>query len=111
MINKNLTNGGGSPLKFLVFYLSFSFFLGLIFSVLACRAKYKGNTYFWWWLLSIVCISLFSFISYIFFKTSSPTKDVIYYYLGLSTLIANVLAVFILISTLIISKKSDNGLN
>lgn len=99
-----------SPLLFLFIYLFFSFFTGLIFSILSLRAKKRGKTYGWWWILSLGCICCFSFIAYIFISTSTPRFDPVYYYLGLSTLSTNVFAFIILIITLFKS-KTNYGIN
>jgi hypothetical protein len=99
-----------SPLLFLFIYLIFSFFTGLIFSILSLRAKNRGKTYGWWWILSLICICCFSFIGYIFLSTSTPAFDPVYYYLGMSTLSTNLLAFIILIITLFKSKK-NYGIN
>jgi len=91
-----------NPMLLLIIYLLSSFFSGLVFAILALRAKKRGNTVLWWFLLSIICIGLFSFISYSLVYSSSPKKDAIYFYLGLSTLATNGIACLVLIRTLVV---------
>jgi len=92
----------GNPMLLLVIYLLSSFISGLVFAILALRAKKRGDTAFWWFLLSIICIGLFSFISYSLVYTSSTSKDVFYFYLGLSTLATNAIAVLVLIRAFVV---------
>jgi hypothetical protein len=80
----------------LIGYLISSVFAGLIFSGIALRSRNQGNTGIGWGLLSLVCIGIFGFMGYAFFKTSSPLSDAFYYYLGIVTLVANSLALIIL---------------
>jgi hypothetical protein len=80
----------------LIGYLISSVFAGLIFSGIALRSRNQGNTGIGWGLLSLVCIGIFVFMGYAFFKTSSPHSDAFYYYLGIVTLVANSLALIIL---------------
>jgi hypothetical protein len=94
----------------LVLYLLFSFLGGLSFSLLALRAKRRNKTVFWWFILAIIFIFFFGLISYSLVVTSSPIKDAGWYYLGISTLVANGVAVFILIVTLF-SNSNKNGIN
>ena len=101
MVRKRKENNG-KPILLLVIYLLSSFFSGLVFAILALRAKKRGNTALWWFLLSIICIGLFSFISYSLVYTSSPKKDAFYFYLGLSTLITNGVAAIVLVNTLVV---------
>jgi hypothetical protein len=93
-------------LLIVILYLLLSFFGGLTFSILALRAKKNNNTVFWWFLLALVFIGIFGLISYSLVITSSAKKDAGWYYLGISTIIANCLACLILIVTLI--KKPIN---
>jgi len=83
-------------------YILSSFFSGLVFAIVALIAKKKGKIYIWKLLLSIICIILFSILSYSLVYTSSPKKDAFYFYLGLSSLISNVIAVFVLIRTFLV---------
>lgn len=106
-MSKNHTaSDKNSPLLFLFLYLFFSFFTGLIFSIFALRAKNRGKTYGWWWILSLLSVLFFGFIAYIFLATSSTKSDAFYFYLGLATLLSNGLAFIILLFTLLKSKKN-----
>ncbi len=98
------TSDSDSPLLLLFLYLFCSFLGGLLFSILALRAKKRQKTAMWWFLCSVIFISIFSYISCAFVSVSSPTKDAFYYYLGLSTLVSNGIAVFILVITLFLKK-------
>lgn len=93
-----------------ILYLIFSFLGGLTFSILALRAKRKNKTVFWWFLLALIFIGVFVILSYSFVLTSGPNKDAGWYYLGLSTLVANGIATFILFATLF-TKSYYNGTN
>jgi hypothetical protein len=96
-MSKNGNNGTSkTSLIILIGYLISSIFAGLIFSGLTMRARSEGNTGIGWGLLSLICIGIFGFMGYAFFKTSSPLSDAFYYYLGIITLAANGLALFIL---------------
>jgi heme A synthase len=79
---------------------------GLLFSILALRAKRKQKTVFWWFLLSLIFIAIFGFLSYSMVLTSNPTQDSIYYYIGAISLVSNSIALIILIATLF-SKNSN----
>ncbi len=100
-----ITAGSGSPIFLLLLYLFSSFFSGLLFSILALRAKSRNKTSFWWGLLSLICIVFFSVLSFSLFKTSSPNKDVVYYYVGLGSLITNSIAIALLILTIFTNNK------
>lgn len=83
-----------------ILYLVFSFLGGLTFSILALRAKRNNNTVFWWFILALIFIGFFGVLSFSLVFTSGPGKDAGWYYLGLSTLFANGIALLILIVTL-----------
>lgn len=104
MTNSKANTTPNASLKILIIYLLSSFFSALLFSVLAVRARKKGNTGFGWVFLSLCCIALFGIIGYSLVKTSSPSHDAGYYYLGISTLFANALALFISFLTLFIKR-------
>jgi len=94
-----------SSVKILIGYLLSSFFGGLLFAILAMRAKRRGKTVFWWFLASLIFIGVFGFLSYALFKTDSPTNNPGYYYLGLSSLVANALAFLLLVITLLFVRR------
>jgi hypothetical protein len=99
------TSDSESPL--LLVFLSFicSFLGGLLFSILALRAKRRQKTVIWWFILSMIFISTFSYIANSFIVSSSPTKDSFFYYLGLSTLVFNGIAALVLLITLFSKNK------
>jgi drug/metabolite transporter (DMT)-like permease len=105
MKNKRVQSENGS-LRFLIWYLLFSFFLGLVFSIFALRARNRGKYGFGWMFLSLLSCAFFGTIAFSLLKTSSPMHDAGWYYLGASTLITNGIAVFILVITLF---KKRNG--
>lgn len=107
MKQTNHTKASGS-LYFLVVYFLLSFFLGLVFSVFALRARNRGKYGFGWMILSLCSIAFFGIISHSLVKTSSPAHDAGWYYLGLSSLFANGLALLINVLTLL---KKRNGTN
>jgi zinc transporter ZupT len=97
-MSKNGNNGTSkSSLIILIGYLISSIFAGLIFSGLTMRTRNSGKSVFGWALLSMICIVGFGYIGYALYKSSSPEKDVFYYYLGIVTLAANGFALLILI--------------
>jgi len=91
----------------LILYLVSSFFGALIFSLLAFRAKRNHKNPLWWILLSLIFMIVFGYVSWALFKTSSPKHDAFWYYLGLSTLISNGIALFNIVST-IFTKRADH---
>ena len=99
----NKQDNGTSKTSFilLVGYLLSSIFAGLIFSGLAMRAKSNGGTGIGWGLLSLICIAIFGYMGYAVYFTSSPTVDSFWYYLGITSLIANSLALLILLLTIL----------
>jgi len=96
-------------IKLILFYLLSSFFGGLLFSILSYRSRKKGNSGFGWLLLSLVFIVIFSYISFALYKTSSANHDAFWYYLSLSTIAANGVALFILILSFF--KNRNNGIS
>jgi hypothetical protein len=103
-MKKTTTNSSNGSLKFLILYLLSSFFAALLFSLLVIRARKKGNYGIGWFLLALMCIALFGFIGELFVKTSSPTHDAGYYYLGQGTLLANGIACFLLICSFFVKR-------
>ena len=99
----NKQDNGTSKTSFilLVGYLLSSIFAGLLFSGLAMKAKSNGGSGIGWGLLSLICIAFFGYIGYALIVTSSPTVDSFWYYLGITSLIANSLALLILLLTIL----------
>jgi hypothetical protein len=87
-------------LKFILFYLLSSFFGALIFSILAYKSRTNGNGGWGWIVLSVIFAAVFGSISYALISTSSPNHDSAWYYLGLSAITANAIAVIILLISL-----------
>ncbi len=81
----------------LIGYLISSIFAGLIFSFLAMRSKMNGGSGIGWGILSLLCIGFFGYLGFALFKTSSPTVDSFWYYFGIVTLMANSLALCIVL--------------
>jgi hypothetical protein len=100
--NKNEV--AGTSLWMVILYLLGSFFSALIFSVLFWRARGQGRAGIGWVLLTLVAAGVFGTISYSLVHTSSPTHDAGWYYLGLSTLVANGLALLILFLALFLKR-------
>jgi hypothetical protein len=98
-MTKNYTSSNGS-LKFVILYLLLSFFAGLAFSILAYKSRKKGKFGFVWMFLALCCILFFGILAFSLLKTSSLKVDVGWYYLGLSTLVSNGIAILIIIITL-----------
>jgi|688.fasta_scaffold837221_2 hypothetical protein len=98
-MSKTNTSTNGS-LKFVFLYLLLSFFAGLAFSILAYRTRKKGKYGFGWMFLALCCILFFGILAFSLLKTSSVKVDVGWYYLGLSTLISNGIAILLIIITL-----------
>lgn len=101
MKNSEHSQQSKTSLWIIVLYLISSVFAGLIFSLLALNAKSKGNLTIVWFLLSLLCVAGFGYLGLGFYKTSSATIDPFYYYLGLTTLVSNGLALFFLVLTII----------
>jgi hypothetical protein len=73
-MSKNGNNGTSkTSLIILIGYLISSIFAGLIFSGLTIRARNEGNSGIGWAILSLICIGIFGFMGYAFFKTSFQT--------------------------------------
>ena len=101
-MNDKQDNGTSqTSLLILLGYLISSIFAGLIFSGLAMKAKSNGGSGIGWGLLSLICIAFFGYIGYALIVTSSPTVDSFWYYLGITSLIANSLALLILLLTIL----------
>ena len=105
MTRKNTDNTSSTSLAMVVIYLISSFFAGLIFSILAFRSRKNGRSGIGWIILSLLCISIFGFISYSLIYTSSPHKDAGWYWLGISTLIANGIAVLVVLKSFFVQKS------
>ena len=101
MSNKKDNGTSQTSLIILLGYLISSIFAGLIFSALAMRAKSNGGTGIGWGLLSLICIAFFGYMGYAVYFTSSPSVDSFWYYFGITSLIANALAVLILLLTIL----------
>ena len=101
MSNKKDNGTSQTSLLILLGYLISSIFAGLIFSGLAMRAKSNGGTGIGWGLLSLICIAIFGYMGYAVYFTSSPTVDPFWYYFGITSLIANSIAVLILLLTIL----------
>lgn len=86
-----------TSLIMLLCYLISSVFAGLIFSFLAMRSKMNGGTGIGWGILSLLCIGIFGYLGYGFYKTSSPSVDSFWYYFGIVSLISNGFALFIVL--------------
>lgn len=78
-------------------YLISSVFAGLIFSFLAMRSKSNGGSGIGWGILSLLCIAFFGYMGYAVYFTSSPTKDPFWFYFGITSLVSNGLALFIVL--------------
>ena len=78
-------------------YLISSVFAGLIFSFLAMRSKSNGGSGIGWGILSLLCIAFFGYMGYALYFTSSPTKDPFWFYFGITSLVSNGLALFIVL--------------
>ena len=101
MNNKQDNGTSKTSLILLVGYLLSSIFAGLIFSGLAMKAKSNGGSGIGWGVLSLICIAFFGYLGYAVYFTSSPTVDPFWYYLGITSLIANSLAALILLLTIL----------
>ena len=78
-------------------YLISYVFAGLIFSGLAMKAKSNGGSGIGWGILSLLCIAFFGYMGYALYFTSSPTKDPFWFYFGITSLVSNGLALFIVL--------------
>ncbi len=78
-------------------YLISSVFAGLIFSFLAMRSKSSGGSGIGWGIISLICIGIFGYLGYALYFTSSPTKDPLWFYFGITSLVSNGLALFIVL--------------
>jgi zinc transporter ZupT len=101
MSNKQGHGTSQTSLIILLGYIISSIFAGLIFSILAMRAKSNGGSGLGWGLLSLFCIAFFGYMGYAVYFTSSPSVDSFWYYLGMTSLIANALAAVILFLTIL----------
>jgi zinc transporter ZupT len=101
MSNKQGNGTSQTSLIILLGYIVSSIFAGLIFSVLAMRAKSNGGSGIGWGLLSLLCIAFFGYMGYAVYFTSSPSVDSFCYYFGITSLIANALAALILLFTIL----------
>lgn len=90
----------GTSLWIVLLYLVSSFLSALLFSILLWRARGQGRAGIGWMLLTLVAAGVFGTIAYSLVINSSSTHDAGWYYLGLATLVANALALLILVLAL-----------
>ena len=86
-------------------YLLSSFFSALIFSILYMKARGQGRGGIGWLLLTILAAGVFGTIGYSLVFTSAPSHDAGWYYMGLSTVVANGAALVILFLSLFIKAR------
>ncbi|MEN9348949.1 MAG: hypothetical protein RLZZ77_2460 [Bacteroidota bacterium] len=97
---KQAETSSKSALTLVLIYLACSFFGAIFFGILFKRSRINGNLGIIWAILTLLFIVVFSMLSYAFVKTSSPSVDAFWYYLGLSSLCANGIASLIFLSAL-----------
>ena len=97
MRDSTIKGTGKTSMIMLIVYLLSSVFAGLIFSLLAMKAKASGGSAIGWGIASLICIGLFGYMGYALYVTSSPTIDQFWYYFGITSIISNALALLILI--------------
>jgi len=97
MSNKKDNGTSQTSLIILLGYLISSIFAGLIFSGLAMKAKSNGGSGIGWGIISLICIGIFGYLGYALYFTSSPTKDPFWFYFGITSLVSNGLALFIVL--------------
>jgi hypothetical protein len=97
MSNKKDNGTSQTSLIILLGYLISSIFAGLIFSGLAMKAKSNGGSGIGWGVISLICIGIFGYLGYALYFTSSPTKDPFWFYFGITSLVSNGLALFIVL--------------
>jgi hypothetical protein len=97
MTNSSSKGTSKTSLIILLGYIISSIFAGLIFSGLAMKAKTNGGSGIGWGILSLLCIAFFGYMGYAVYFTSSPTKDPFWFYFGITSLVSNGLALFIVL--------------
>jgi hypothetical protein len=103
--DKKQEGTAGVSLAIVIVYLISSFFASFIFSCLAFRSRKNGKGGWGWIVLSLVCVVIFGYLSLAFIKTSSPTHDKGWYYLGCSTLVSNAISMLILFFSFFIKRN------
>lgn len=96
----NTASGKGS-LVIIIVYLVLSIFSALVFSVLFRKSVSSGKKGIGWFILTILSVAFYGFLAYSLVVTSSPQKDAGYYWIGITTLITNSLALILLFHKLI----------
>lgn len=104
MVRRPANNPTKGSLGLLLLYLFLSIFSALIFSILYRRSINKGNKGKAWVVLTIICALFYGTLALSLIRTSSPTVDANYYWLGVITLITNFLAII-----LVVTKKGTNN--
>jgi hypothetical protein len=97
MTNSSSKGTSKTSMIMLLGYLFSSIFAGLIFSGLAMKAKTNGGSGIGWGIISLICIGIFGYLGYALYFTSSPTKDPFWFYFGITSLVSNGLALFIVL--------------
>ncbi len=104
MAKRKRNEVAATSLWMVIIYLVSSFFSALIFSIFR-RARRQGRGGVGWLLLALLAAGVFGTISYSLVFTSSPGHDAGWYYLGLSTLAANGVALLILFLSFLIKPR------
>jgi hypothetical protein len=98
MVRRNNTNDSRTSWIIVLLYLFLSIFAALIFSILYRRSVNKGNKGIIWIVLSVLCALFYGTIAFSLVVTSTPTVDAGYFWLGIITMVANSLAILLLIT-------------
>jgi len=98
MVRRNNTNDSHTSWIIVLLYLILSIFAALIFSILYRRSINKGKKGTIWIVLSLLCALFYGTIALSLVVTSTPTVDAGYFWLGIITMVANSLAILLLIT-------------
>jgi hypothetical protein len=98
MVRRNNTNDSRTSWIIVLLYLFLSIFAALIFSILYRRSVNKGKKGIIWIVLSVLCALFYGTIALSLVVTSTPTVDAGYFWLGIITMVANSLAILLIIT-------------
>jgi hypothetical protein len=98
MVKGKKTNNSRTSWIIVLLYLFLSIFAALVFSILYRRSVNKGNKGIIWIIFSVLCALFYGTIAFSLVVTSTPKVDAGYFWLGIITMVANSLAILLLIS-------------
>ena len=98
MVRQKINNQSQTSWIIVLLYLFLSIFAALVFSILYRRSVNKGKKGIVWIVFAVLCALFYGIIALSLVVTSSPNVDAGYFWLGVITLVSNVLALILIIT-------------